>query len=293
MYVYPRLSRGDARVRLGELGAATVERRREASALEHPSAAYYPTGQRVAGAVLSGLRDRLRELARDAGYPFPGGKGSKGNTAFDRQATALLVAGMDIVPADAADEGVWSFLSLVLCPDVAMWRYPPTERSADERMIGRDRHVFGRLWWRGHILGPGADEPAQLLSEDQLVALMERPSIGRNPRLARGVAVRYLTACEDRPALRGQDGMRDVAKRLRRLMAVVDLASLGDDALSDTLNGVLAASEAALSRAPSVGDGPSERDPGTSQAPGAATEDSAREVLPPGLRRVLRWFERA
>ena len=87
----------------------------------------------------------------EAGWPTPMTR--LGGPQFDRQLAAELHRQMHILPADAAVEDVWSFLSLVLLPDVACWRFP--DRS-EERLRGHFRNVFRRLWWRAYILGATA-----------------------------------------------------------------------------------------------------------------------------------------
>ena len=152
---------------------------------------------------------------------------------------------MQIVPADAADEGVWSFLSLVLLPDIALWRYPnPGGKGDYERIIGRPRNVFRRLWWRAFALGPAIS--AKLL-EDEAVAIMERPTLGGNPRIAAALAESHLRAVKANPSVSRTELMRQVTKRLRRLSVIVTLAALKDDALKAVMAEVIAESVESLS----------------------------------------------
>ncbi|WP_031035167.1 DUF6339 family protein, partial [Streptomyces sp. NRRL WC-3725] len=92
-----------------------------------------------------------------------------------------------IVPAEAVAGDLWAFLSLVVLPDVSAWRFADLHR---DRVLGTDvtRHVFGRLWWRAHLLydedGGREDLYASLsvLNEsdfDQIYA--RRTSIGGGP----------------------------------------------------------------------------------------------------------------
>ncbi|GIJ34439.1 hypothetical protein Vse01_35870 [Micromonospora sediminimaris] len=163
----------------------------------------------------------------EANWPAPLSKTN--GTAFDRLLAPALYRQMAIVPADAASEEVWSFLSLVLLPDVALWRWPNLlRRPGYERIIGRPRNVFRRLWTRVHSLGE--DLGAQLY-EDEAVAILERPTLGAHPRVARAIAHGHLTTAGEAGAAR-TDILRITARRLRRLAVVVSLESLDDTQLA-------------------------------------------------------------
>ncbi len=137
---------------------------------------------------------------------------------------------MQITPADAAQEGVWSFLSLVLLPDVAFWRWPNAKGAADyERLIGRPRNVFRRLWWRAYCLGEAA---SALVFEDEAAAIMERTAIGGDVRLARMLAENHLRITADDPSIPRTELLRQVAKRVRRLSVIRTFAALSDQELS-------------------------------------------------------------
>ncbi|MFG3423725.1 hypothetical protein [Micromonospora sp. NPDC047730] len=134
------------------------------------------------------------------------------------------------MPADAPSEEVWSFLSLVLLPDVALWRWPnPLRRPGYERIIGRPRNVFRRLWTRIHSLG---EDLGAHLYEDEAVAILERPTLGAHPRVARAIAHGHLITAGGAGAAR-TDILRITARRLRRLAVVVSLESLDDAQLLD------------------------------------------------------------
>jgi hypothetical protein len=152
---------------------------------------------------------------------------------------------MDILPADAAHEGVWSFLSLVLVPDVALWRFPNRGLREDyERLLGRPRNVFRRLWWRAYAMG---EEASQRLLEDEAVAIMERPTIGGNTRIASAVAATHLQVIAETPEVSRTELLREVGKRLRRLSAVITLGALEDRDLRTTVRDVFDQALVALS----------------------------------------------
>ncbi|MBM9621383.1 DNA cytosine methyltransferase [Streptomyces zhihengii] len=128
-----------------------------------------------------------------------------------------------MVPAEAASRDVWSFLALVLLPDVAFWRYP---RPPGDRVLGTDltRHVFGRLWWRAQLVrSPDEAEPygaLHILGEaafDQIYA--RREALGGSPHLVRSILRVWNDL--DRRGLNERDTLRDFLKRLLRLAPFV------------------------------------------------------------------------
>ncbi len=245
-YVYPRLPLPQAVSMLLERSPLTAQELLSRSDTQHHQSEWYPTAaKRVPQEHLRELQARMREIAGEFGYPDLPNRRSSQHIGFDRAVTAEIIAAMDIVPADAAHEGVWSFLSLVLLPDVALWRYPNTSGRGDyERIIGRPRNVFRRLWWRAFALGP---ETSSRLHEDEAVGIMERPSLGGNPRIARTLAEEHLAVLAEKPMLPRTELMRQVTKRLRRLSVIVTLGVLDDDDLRELVGQLFAESIGALS----------------------------------------------
>ncbi|MFD0482350.1 hypothetical protein ACFQ46_07075 [Kineococcus sp. GCM10028916] len=207
-----------------------------AAALTHPRVTFYEVaGSRVTTERLQELQVTVRDIARTHGFPQPMSKAAVSD--FDREVALLLYRRMDILTADAADERVWSFLSLVLLPDVALWRYPnPEHRSDYERLIGRPRNVFRRLWWRTHVLGTAV---TARIGEDQAVNIVERPRAFGDPRVARYVAQRLLDAIDASPGVKVDALFRDSAKRLLRLFTFVGASALSDDELVDLVDEVI------------------------------------------------------
>jgi hypothetical protein len=94
---------------------------------------------------------------------------------------------MGILTADAGSDDVWSFVTLVLIPEVAPWRFPSRN---EERLLGGNRNTFQRLWWRAWSLGPDlTSHPSGAVpfGEDDYVQIMERTRIGGNTRIAKAV----------------------------------------------------------------------------------------------------------
>lgn len=247
-YLYPRLARGAALQLVNQQQELALEELENSSSLSHPQATVNPVGGlRVPEAHLDRLRTDMRDLAREFGFPRPLG----GRTAeFDRAFMPLLYNRMGIVPGDAGREEVWSFLSLVLVPELPVWRYPS---RSEERILGMPRNTFRRLWWRAHILGVEANGFAYRLNEDQLVQIEERPTIGGDPRLARSLALAFEQIKADRPHVPQEALMREGAKRFTRITPFVDVYGLPDNALLKVCQEAMARAADALGVESSIG----------------------------------------
>lgn len=229
MLVYPRLAPDRALELLEDIRGLPPEELRTRSQLSHSDATFYTAGTPASEAKLAQLRAEVRDVVDELGFPRPGRRADAAASAFDQRLPGVLHRVMEIVPADAAAEGVWSFISLVLLPDVAAWRYPDMH---PDRMTGHFRNAFRRLWWRAEILGDGPTDPPARLGEDQLVAVMERPTIGGDGRLARAFSRTVLDELAAQAA--GSSGMtlmREAAKRLIRFTPFMAMGALEDGEL--------------------------------------------------------------
>lgn len=101
-------------------------------------------------------------------------------------------------PSDAGHDGVWSFLSLWLFPDVVLLRWGasadgglPVDRWVGAQ-LGRDRNYFKLSWRRWQVLGDVMSGGTQPLGEDEFGALLERTSMARNAPLIRAAARQVL-----------------------------------------------------------------------------------------------------
>jgi Family of unknown function (DUF6339) len=244
-FVYPRLHSATAYELLAEYSSLTTAELRARSAVDHPRMEWYPTGpDRIRGQHLQDLQDIVRRIAANHGYPDLQVQRTPNYTRFDQEVGPELYQAMQIVPADAAHEGVWSFLSLVVLPDVALWRFPNRQRRDDyERIVGRSRNVFRRLWWRAYAFGP--DSRGSQLLEDEAVAIMERPTLGGDPRIARAIADTHLDCIRDHPGLSRTEVMRQAMKRVRRLASVLTIGALDDSGLADLIRETFDAAMAA------------------------------------------------
>jgi hypothetical protein len=232
--LYPRLDPATARRLLAARADATFRELEDMAALEHPEAAPSATGGHPAS--LENLRKVqvvIREVAERSGYPRP----LAGSTQrFDRPCGSALYQTMDIVPADAAEEGVWSFLTLVVVPEIGPWRFP---RQSEERMLGHPRNVLRRLWWRSWALGPDLEASpsgCEPLGEDESVQIMERPSLGGNRRSAHALQNALWRAEGSGLGVPRSELMRQLARRLRAAKSHLSLDALDDHQLAGLLD---------------------------------------------------------
>ncbi|NIK58249.1 DUF6339 family protein [Kribbella shirazensis] len=228
------------------------------SATSHESAIYAATGgDRVSVRRLEELRDGLRQLAAQFGFPGESSRDARGD--FDLQLARYLHGTMKIIPAEAASGDVWAFLALVLLPDVAYWRYP---QPPGDRVLGTDitRHVLGRLWWRAQLVySPEDADPYRALDVlgeaafDQIYA--RRKALGGSPLLVKAI----LRAWSDLELDGGKerDVLRDFLQRLLRLSPFVVFEALPPEALDNELRSVAQESIEAIRASRAVSSKPS------------------------------------
>lgn len=188
-YIYPRLSRAVAKLRIEEIRIVATDVPEKLSnlvAYGDPRATLPATGGR------SATEDRvadIRQTVMAALNPWAGRVVGASSSEFDRVLGASLHSALDISPAEAANEDMWSFLTLLVFPDVAYQRFPNLHEN---RLLGLPRNVLRRVWFRHSVLGDILFRGPKPLQEDELVGLMERSSMARNPRLLRSLACQIL-----------------------------------------------------------------------------------------------------
>ena len=220
-YLFPRLPRAHAEHVLDQLVDVPLQQLRDLSDTAHPAAAPAPTGgPPVTAQILEKIAARVRAEFDDR---FPQALARSEGAAVDGIIGRVLHDEMPIIAADAAQEGVWSFISLVVLPDIAAWRFPDRHLS---RMLGKPRNVFRRPWERRAVLGDAMDAGVPL-GEDELVGIFERANLARSHRLVR-VLVEHLS--EVHVPDRSQYA-RDLMKRVRRTMGYTNVDVLSSDYL--------------------------------------------------------------
>ncbi|MFC7861356.1 DUF6339 family protein [Arthrobacter koreensis] len=240
---YPRLDLSTALVEWGELRYLSLSEMAErGSKATVMGAQFYPMAiARCTDADLGRLRQSVLEAAVMNGYP----EGSR-KIEFDKDVSRLLYENMSIMPSDAASAEIWTFINLRVLPDVAVWRFGREGGDgwdiAEERLFSKDRTVFGRLWWRACILGPGL---ASRLGEDISVQLLERPRTTGYPPLGRAIAERLMQV-EKR--YQTTEFLRDVMKRFTRALAVISVFQMSPAQMKSFVNEIFLESEDVWSR---------------------------------------------
>jgi hypothetical protein len=132
----------------------------------------------------------------------------------------------DFESIDTFQSEVWSYITIRVLPDLALWRWPD---NAPERYFGNpERNAFQRLWHRSFILGP---ELGSELQEDEAISIFERmEALGSNKNvavpLARRIVKYRLNRSKDEPG--SSEVTSQVVVRLRRAMAVTNIVSLSE-----------------------------------------------------------------
>ncbi|MBV7293009.1 hypothetical protein [Corynebacterium sp. TAE3-ERU16] len=226
---YPRLGYA-ASVRLIErmnrVELATLARTASTS---HPQQYDYPTAINTCSeSELAELRIRALEIAKRHGYPERSTRSNK-KSLFDRDMSALLYGKLDLIETEAAQEEVWNFLTLVVLPDIAKWRYENSGNSLSyNRWLGGKRNVFRKLWWREATLGNALNSK---IYEDEAVSVMERARLSGQPAVARAMVRGFLDSVERYPDTARTVLMRAGALRVRQLVPILCLESLTEDEL--------------------------------------------------------------
>lgn len=221
-------------------------------------------GGQIALTVLGDLRILLVEAARACGFPERGTTADRAR--FDALATAVLADFAPLASGESDRDDVWAFLATVLAPDVVAWRF--VTRSPD-RYMGGVRNAFQRLWMRAQALdrGKGGDgdrwKLVERLTEDALVQITERPSIGADNRLSQAIAEAWIRTADSIGTVRMEDVMRRAIIDLRIRNEIQMLAALDDATL-------LAQVERIFARAAGLDPAGDEPPPVTSQ-PGDAS----------------------
>lgn len=211
----------------------TIEDAADLAATDHAKAYPPPIARPVQdNESLLRLRNSVVSLARDHGYPVRKGKSAL-LSRFDSELGNLLVSNLRMTPAEAGVEEAWNFLSLVLLPDIAVWRYP--NKSLDPeypRWLGKPRNVLRKAWWRSYVIG---NELNLKLGEDEGVAIMERPTFGMNPAIARLIAEVHVESAQgvDYPK---SELLRRLMVQLGKIASFVDLDCLDSNSMKSLID---------------------------------------------------------
>jgi hypothetical protein len=183
-------------------------------------------GSQIEPASLAELRSLIVDAARQCGFPDRGSVDDRAR--FDFLASVALAEFEQLKGGEADRDDVWAFIATILLPDVVAWRF--IARSP-ERFHGGVRNTFQRLWMRMWALDGGEDAGTarwalmEQLTEDALVQLTERPSLGANRALSRAIASAWIVTAERVGRSRMQDVMRSaiIDVRIRNEIQLLDV----------------------------------------------------------------------
>jgi hypothetical protein len=240
--LYPRLERTPELERqaasLAELSIYDCRKRR---GLSHQRAVYGSTGGlQATESQLREVASGLTEIATEFGYPS---RRSQDVAKIDACWSEWLHRNMSLSPHEASYDSVWHFVTVVLVPDLVVWRWGSRSGGAGMdhwvTVKHRGRNTFGRLWWRAEVLILAESEnPYRLvheLGEDEHVQIMERPLLAGNCLLSRATASELVHLRQKKP-IKGV--LREYQKRMLRLGAFTDFQSLDEEATTNLVREV-------------------------------------------------------
>lgn len=234
--LYPRLSISRATELANEYRTESIEKLLEA--VPEPAMNIGETygetgGARVRFEDLVRVQREIRAIAEQHG--FPAFMNREKAQQFDGRCGAIICERMLLTPHEASQSSVWQYVCCGLVPELVRWRFQGdvSDGTSLNRFMGGRRNTFGRLWWRAFIL---ADDSCpreeryrllQMLGEDELVQLMERPTLYGDSRLTRSIVKAFLKVASDKK-LNRQTLMREVTKLTMRHMPLRSFAALED-----------------------------------------------------------------
>ena len=181
-------------------------------------------GPRVSAGELQDIRNGIVKVATSCGL---GKKGPRKTARFDSDISTLLAEEPILASGEALRDDVWTFIGVAMVPDVVHWRFG----TARERYFGGVRNTFQRLWMRAKSLdrGPDASKRWNLLhelTEDALVQITERPSIGADPILSREIGEAWVRSAKRHGKKRMEPIMRHATLHIRIQNEIQSVSSL-------------------------------------------------------------------
>lgn len=226
-FAYPRLPDSEALVRAHQMRTMVKTDPRQLgsyAAAEHPATTPVPTGATIATRerIISVRSTVTSAVARWlTGAPVPRGEAS----AFDIILGRALHESLQILPADAAHQETWNFLSTVLLPDVVWARFPDLHEN---RVLGKPRNTLRRAWHRHDVIGDLQAAASRPLGEDELTGIFERTALASNRPLARALAEAVLRS----EAANRSQFARDLYRGVTELTGPLLLDVLSEDEIT-------------------------------------------------------------
>lgn len=243
---FPRISDTVACSIIEEMVELSLEELGASAATHHAFETYHSTSnEKVSTDVLASLRAELVTAAHGCG--FPESSTDSNLREFDQIASKILYGtNCNLIPTEAANQEVWNFLTTVLLPDLAKWRYPNESKNLEyPRWLGTPRNVFRKLWWREATLGR---ELNSQLGEDEAVGIMERTQIAGHPSLSRAAAKALFIVSAEYPNIARSELARAAMVNVRRRFAIIDYSIFEEPELNEKMIMVYRESAAAYSK---------------------------------------------
>lgn len=206
-----------------------------------------PTERRVSNQEYVMLRASLLQALEGSGVLLPSSSPSETvlnpdqARKFDSVVAKGLYQNLQMTLYEASKPEIWNYLTARILPDLAITRFgreKTSDRAFASRFLGSERNTFRRLHIRAKAV-EGDFKILDMLKEDNLVAILERPSLIKDEEfteiLIRFVAEKLLPQL---PPSAREDGVRDFAKRLLRELAAKRLDRLDEDQARIELEGI-------------------------------------------------------
>lgn len=190
-------------------------------------------------------------LAESCGFPESDKQSAKAN--FDCKVAIYLRNNPLLDSGEAFEDEVWAYLATFLMPDLTYWRFGNSKR----RFHGGIRNTFYRLWYRAVVFDHEEyryirDRLLQELTEDAFQAILERPAISSEPKLACAVGAAWLKMADSGLGSSLERIMRTAIIRIRLRNQVCCLGSIEKVQLDNLVLNEFAAAVDSTSLEPDV-----------------------------------------
>jgi len=299
----PQIPTGVAEPLLAQLAESSLVDLVPGDDLFFSKAITQPTGGiPITDATLKQLRDTILTAARNHGFPE---RRPASFLRFELEVAEVLAEWEPLWKTDGVPSGealrndCWSFITIVVLPDVALWRWPTKSseenaggRSWKGRMVGGSRNTFQRIFRRIMCLDRGVGHPDRWglirdLQEDDFSAILERPGLSSNRDIAVSLGEEYIAMKQRLSQVSAglrQDVYRQATKAIRAYGVVQPLDLMSAENRSRLIQDAFQRYENELKAAP-----PSEVEAAASsgsdvQKKSTSSKKPARKSL---LRRIL------
>jgi hypothetical protein len=188
--------------------------------------------------VIIELRRRLLELKNE--YPDELKKNDPNGGKFESEACEIVHRLLPVSTSTITDAGFWIWLAVAEFSDIVEWRHGGGGHFAELANYGignRTENLVYRMWLRAEIVfEPKAESPYHLSrfgDQDLWRSHIFRQGYSNVREVAKSL-IKFQYCC-DRPRL-SNSGIRELAKRLRRLRANIMMEFLTPTQIEQVLN---------------------------------------------------------